>query len=85
MVVTAKSLSFLNGEITKFLDKFCTRDRIDITRAVHTKMMLSCFYYVDDEEQGWYVFDEPETFHRKLSGDEYWIYGEMYQNATAYE
>lgn len=85
MVVTADSLSFLQGEILDFLEKFCTRDKRSITKSVHNSMMMSCFYYIDYESQGWYVSDEPENFHRKLTGDEYWVYGEMYQDATSYE
>lgn len=85
MVVTAEALSFLDGEIVEFLEKFCTRDKRSITRAVHCKMMISCFYYIDYEGQGWYVLDDSEGFHRKLDGDEYWIYGELYQEATSYE
>lgn len=85
VVNTENSSIFIRGEIQHFLEKFCTKDKKSISTPTHKKMMLSCFYYVDYQSQGWYVLDEPEGFHKKLDGDEHWIYGGMYQDATSYE
>lgn len=85
MVVKTDSTLSMRDEIQSFLEEFCTKDRMSISRTVHKTMMISCFYYVDYESQGWYVLDNSENFHRELDGDDYWIYGEMYQGATAYE
>ena len=48
--------------------------------------MMKChFYYVDYQNQGWYVLEDDRQFNRKLTDSEYWVYGELWQNATAYE
>lgn len=70
--------------IRKFLKEFCRPDRRDISEEEHETMMDVYFYYVDDEEQGWYVLDDPELFHRDLTQAEYWIYGELWEKAVAY-
>jgi len=80
----AKKIAF-QTEVQNFLNAFCVPDRKAITKKVHEKMMLTHFYYVDDFNQGWYVLDDCSKFHREPSGDEYYVYGTLWQDAVAYE
>lgn len=80
------SVLVIRTATASFLEKFCIRDSKDISELTHKHMMLAHFYYVDKvEDQGWYVLDDPDMFHRDLTDDEYWIYGTLYENCEAFE
>lgn len=84
-VVDFQSMLTIRAAMQDFLEKFCVRDRREITDKVHKNMMLAHFYFVDYANQGWYVLDDPSQFHKELTQEEYWIYGTLWEKAVAYE
>lgn len=84
MSEVAKRIAYKTA-VRNFLDAFCIPDRRGITETVHKQMMLAHFYYVDDNEQGYYILDDPDQFHRELTDSEYYVYGTMWGEAVAQE
>jgi len=72
-------------EIQNFLDKFCTKDRLIISKKAHEAMMTGHFYYVDMYNQGWYVLNNHNNLWREPTADEYYVYGQLWCDAVAYE
>jgi len=71
-------------EIKKFLNKFCIKDSKDISNTTHKLLMENHFYYVDHRDQGWYVLTDANNFFEDLEESEWEVYGELWQDATAY-
>lgn len=80
----AKRVAF-QTEVQNFLTKFCIPDRRAITASAHKNMMLTHFYYVDDFNQGWYVLDDSNKFHKEPNGDEWYVYGTLWADAVKYD
>lgn len=72
-------------EIDIFLQSFCIKDEKSITNQMHKSLISQRFYFVDRYEQGWYVLDDTNLFHRDLTQEEAYIHLGLWERAVAWE